>query len=199
MHGEDLRLAKRVVNKDKRAAEEFFNSYFPRLFRFVSLRTPGDSVCEDLVQETLIKAIRHLDGYRGEAALFTWLCQIARNQISDYYRYHERKEAPLVSLDDDPQIRAILESLHLHEEGPADRIAITQIVQLTLDYLPDQYGRALEWKYLEGLTVEEIARRLDTGVVAAQSLLARARHAFRAGFKEVQLEIGAPAAAGGKT
>ena len=71
MHGEDLRLAKRVVNKDKRAAEAFFNSYFPRLYRFVALRTPEDSTCEDLVQETLIKAIRHLDGYRGEAALFT--------------------------------------------------------------------------------------------------------------------------------
>ena len=62
MHGEDLRLAKRGVNKDKRAAEEFFNSYFPRLFRFVSLRTPEDSVCQDVVQETVIKAIRHLDG-----------------------------------------------------------------------------------------------------------------------------------------
>ena len=151
------------------------------------------------MQETLIKAIRHLDGYRGEAALFTWLCQIARSQISDYYRYHERKEAPLVSLDDDPQIRAILESLQLHDEGPVDRIAITQVVQLTLDYLPDPYGRALEWKYLEGLSVEEIAQRLGTGVVAAQSLLARARAAFRKGFKEVQLEIGTPVVAGGKS
>lgn len=196
MHDEDLRLAKRVVRKDRRAAEEFFNSYFPRLYRFVALRTPQDSVCEDLVQETLIKAIRHLEGYRGEAALFTWLCQIARNQISDYYRYHERKQAPLMSLDDDPQVRAVLESLAVDNDNPADRMVITQIVQLTLDYLPDQYSRALEWKYLDGLTVEEIARRLETGVVAAQSLLARARTAFRSGFREVQLEVGASAAGG---
>lgn len=197
MHDQDLRLAKRVVRKDRQAAEEFFNSYFPRLYRFVALRTPEDSVCEDLVQETLIRAIRHLDSYRGEAALFTWLCQIARNQISDYYRYHERKQAPLVSLDEDPQVRAVLESLAEDVGNPTDRMMITQIVQLTLDYLPDSYSRALEWKYLEGLTVEEIASRLDTGVVAAQSLLARARTAFRTGFREVQLEVAAGTPAGG--
>jgi DNA-directed RNA polymerase specialized sigma24 family protein len=53
---------------------------------------------------------------------------------------------------------------------------------VTLDALPRRYGDALEWKYVLGLTVEEIAGRLGLGPKAAASLLTRARQAFRDGF-----------------
>ena len=97
----------------------------------------------------------------------------------------------MVSLDDDPNLRAALESLGTDDaDDMVNRLTIEKIVQLTLDYLPDKYSKALEWKYLEGLSVDEIAERLDTGVVAAQSILARARNAFRKGYGEVQRELG---------
>lgn len=188
MHAEDRRLAGKVAARDQAAATVFFDSYFARLYRFVALRVERADACEDIVQEAMIKAIRHMHSYRGEAALFTWLCQIGRHEISDYYQRHGRKEAPLVSLDDDPHIRAVLESLSTEEVDAVDRLALEQIVQLTLDYLPDKYGKALEWKYLEGLSVEEIAERFGDGVIAVQSLLARARTAFRAGFSEIHRE-----------
>jgi RNA polymerase sigma-70 factor (ECF subfamily) len=191
LHEEDLKLAKRVVTKDRGAAEVFFDNYFARLYRFVALRVDQPEACEDVVQEAMIKAIRNLHSYRGEAALFTWLCQIGRNEISNYFQKFGRKEAQLVSLDDDPHIRAALESLDFGEMDTDEKLALEQVVQLTLDYLPEKYSRALEWKYLEGLTVEEIADRIGSGVVAAQSLLARARSAFRRGFAEVRKEQGA--------
>jgi len=191
LHEEDLKLASRVVAKDRAAAQEFFDNYFARLYRFVALRVDQPDACEDVVQEAMIKAMRNLAGYRGEAALFTWLCQIGRNEISNYFQRFGRKDAQLVSLDDDPNVRAALESLNLDEMDSTDRLALEQVVQLTLDYLPDKYGKALEWKYLEGLSVEEIAERIGTGVIATQSLLARARSAFRRGFAEVRKEQGA--------
>jgi DNA-directed RNA polymerase specialized sigma24 family protein len=58
-------------------------------------------------------------------------------------------------------------------------------VQLTLDYLPARYGDALEWKYIEELSVGEIADRLGVGYKAAESLLTRARAAFRDAFSSV--------------
>jgi RNA polymerase sigma-70 factor (ECF subfamily) len=191
LHEEDLKLAKRVAARDKGAAEVFFGNYFARLYRFVALRVDRPDACEDIVQEAMIKAVRNLHGYRGEAALFTWLCQIGRNEISNHFQRFGRKEAPLVSLDDDPNVRAALESLDFAEMDSGERLALEQVVQLTLDYLPEKYSKALEWKYLEGLTVEEIAERIGSGVVAAQSLLARARTAFRRGFAEVRKEQGA--------
>ena len=54
-----------------------------------------------------------------------------------------------------------------------------------LDRLPGRYGDALEWKYIEGHSVEEIGQRLGIGHTAAQSLLARARVAFRDGLEAV--------------
>ena len=189
VHTQDLDLARRVVGKDKKAAEYFFDTYFSRLYRFVALRVDRPDACEDVVQETMIKALRHLSTYRGEAALFTWLCQIGRNEVSNYFRRHGRKEEMLVSLDDNPDVRATLESVS-DPDSTIDTLATERIVQLTLDYLPDRYGQALEWKYLDGLSVDEIAGRMDLGVIAVQSLLARAREAFRKSVREVERELG---------
>ena len=191
MHTEDLKLARSVVEKDRKAAERFFDAYFGRLYRFVALRLDDAQACEDVVQEAMIKALRNLHSYRGEAALFTWLCQICRNEISNYFRKFGRKEEVLLRLDDEPNLRAALESLDVEDPDAAvNRMTLEKVVQLTLDYLPENYSKALEWKYLEGLSVDEIAGRLGTGVVAAQSMLARARAAFRKGFREVQHELG---------
>lgn len=188
---EDMQLVQRVLAKERDAFETFFEAYFARLYRFCVARMSETDACEDVVQETLFKAMRNLDSYRGEAMLFTWLCRICRNEISNWYQRHGRKSERLVSLDDDPGVRAALESLDVvTSDDVVNQLAIEKIVQLTLDYLPDKYGKALEWKYLEGLSVEEIASRLDTGVIATQSLLARARKAFRRGFLDVKQELG---------
>jgi RNA polymerase sigma-70 factor (ECF subfamily) len=191
LHADDLALARRVAARDRGAAEAFFDDYFSRLYRFVAKRLDSPDACEDVVQETMIKAMRNLHGYRGEASLFTWLCQIGRNEISNYFQRYGRKETVTVSLDDDPNVRAALESLDLGALEESERAALEEVVQLTLDHLPERYSSALEWKYLEGLTVEEIAARIGGGVIAAQSLLARARRAFRQAFSEIRKEQGA--------
>ena len=67
-------------------------------------------------------------------------------------------------------------------ESALHRKELARLVQVTLDALPRAYGDALEWKYLEGLSVSEIALRLNLGLKAAESLLTRARQAFRDGF-----------------
>ncbi|MFV2090630.1 MAG: RNA polymerase sigma factor [Pseudomonadales bacterium] len=184
VHSQDLELAKRVVDKDRKAVEEFFSSYFARLYRFAALRVDQPSACEDVVQEAMIKAVRYLHSYRGEAALYTWLCQICRNEISNYYRSQGRRELSLVSLDDDQNSRSTLESQSVVETNATEHLEVEQIVHLTLDGLPDRYASALEWKYLEGLSVVEIAQRFSMGVTATQSMLARARTAFRASYRE---------------
>ncbi|NIB40747.1 RNA polymerase sigma factor [Pseudomaricurvus alkylphenolicus] len=187
---EDRQLVAKILAKDRVAFDHFFDVYFARLHRFCSSRISAADSCEDIVQETLIKAIRHLDSYRGEASLFTWLCQICRHEIANWYRRHQRRQPTTVSLDDDPHIRAVLESLQI-EQGltETEKLVLQNLVQLTLDYLPDNYGRVLEWKYLEGLSVKEIDEHLAIGKTAVQSLLARARGAFRQAFRDLQYDL----------
>ena len=68
---------------DERAFEEFFDGYFPALFRFALARVGGDEgAAEDVVQTAMTAAIRKLATFRGEAALFTWLCTFCRHEIA---------------------------------------------------------------------------------------------------------------------
>lgn len=189
---EDIALVKRVLNKERAAFNEFFETYFARLYRFSLSRVSEERICEDIVQETLCKAIRKLDQYRGEASLFTWLCQICRNEIFTWYRKQDNQIQLVADLDDDPLVRASLESLsHMEFNDETERHALEKIVQLVLDYLPNNYGKVLELKYLEDLSVQEIASKMGTTAIAVQSLLARARTAFRKGFDELNNDIAA--------
>lgn len=185
MHPEDRHLVERLLKGDEVAFREFFSDYFPRLFRFILRRVGSDEeAARDVVQAALVRAIRKLHLYRGEASLFTWLCQIVRHELADHgMRSRRQSGAELVAREEDSAVRAALESMPadpaLEPENVRDRDELAELVHAALDYLPQRYAQALELKYLEELTVESIALRLGTSGVAVQSLLARARTAFR--------------------
>lgn len=179
-----------MLKGDERAFSTFFECYFARLYRFALPRLGRDEeAAREVVQGTLSKAMCRLENYRGDAALFTWLCQICRNEIVDYLRANRRHHENVVLIDDRPGLREAIESIEVPEEldliRSHDRIELGQLVQSVLDRLPARYGDALEWKYLEGHSVEEIGQKLGIGHAAAQSLLARARIAFRDALETV--------------
>lgn len=180
----DRALARRILGGDEAAFRDLFDRFFPRLYRFALARMPRDpEAARDIVQQTFCQAIERLDTYRGEAALYTWFCQICRNAVADHYRRNSRIASRVVLLEDQPDARAILESFAAPEadepETGAMREQVHRLVEATLDALPGRYGEALEWKYIDGLSVREIAERLSLGEKAAESLLTRARESFR--------------------
>jgi len=187
---DDRLLVKAMLAGDERAFRTFFEMYFPRVYRFALPRlNRNEDTAKDVVQETMIKAIRKIGDWRGDASLFTWMCQICRREIADHVRSQRRHSSRIVMIEDSEEVRAALESI----EAPAgddplrraDSAEMKRLVQAVLDRLPGRYGDALEWKYVEGHSVEEIGERLGIGQTAAQSLLARARVAFREGLEAV--------------
>ena len=186
----DIQTARDILAGDDEAFRELFDRFFPRLYRFARVRLDGDhDAAADVVQLTFCKAIEKLDSYRGEAALYTWFCQICRNTLIDYCRANNRRAHHVTLFEDHEPVRAILETL----AGPVSerpetevwRDEVGRLVQATVDALPARYGDVLEWKYVDGLTVKEIAARLGSGPKAAESLLTRARVAFRSSFTEM--------------
>jgi RNA polymerase sigma-70 factor (ECF subfamily) len=187
-YGSERELVRRMLGGDEAAFDEFFADYFPRLFRFAVLRLRDPDAAEDIVQTSLIAAVRHLDSWRGEASLFTWLCTICRREIAAWEKRTSRRVLVPIE-EDDPDLRAALDSLGAAADAPDAGLARAdtgRIVQLALDHLPPRYSRALEWKYLEELSVDDIAGRLHCTPKAAESLLTRAREAFRDAFAAVQ-------------
>jgi RNA polymerase sigma-70 factor, ECF subfamily len=182
---EDKALARRIAGGSEAAFEEFFREYFPRLYRFALGRVKGDeSAAEEIVQRTMCLVMRKMPGYRGEALLFTWLCQICRNEITSVFRERHVDPQQEVPLEDNPAVQAALSSLSvdLGPEGSRSEDEIANFVRATLEYLPARYACALEMKYIRGCSVDEIGEELNISSKAAESVLSRARAAFKEGF-----------------
>jgi RNA polymerase sigma-70 factor (ECF subfamily) len=186
----DLALARRILRGDDAAFRRLFDAYFPRLYRFAMARLRGDhDAASDVVQQTFLKAIERLDSYRGEAALYTWFCQICRNTLIDHCRATSREARVTTLIEDEPDVRAIIETFAAPSSSRPDVAAwqqdVRRLVEAIVDRLPDRYGDILEWKYADGLRVADIAIRLGVSEKAAESLLTRAREAFRGAILEL--------------
>ncbi len=186
---DDRALARRVAAGSAEAFEEFFREYFPRLYRFALTRVSGDAgLAEEIVQRTLCLVVGKMRGYRGEALLFTWLCQICRNEMSSVFRTRGLDAQRHVPLEDNQAVQAALESLSIDPGDPESsrkNDEIARFVRVTLEYLPARYATALELKYIRGCSVDEIGAHLNISSKAAESVLSRARLAFREGFRSL--------------
>ena len=185
MSHKDRALVTRILNGDEAAFAQFFDAAYPVLYRFALVRLGCDrDAAGDVAQATICTAIAKLQTFRGEAGLLTWLCTFCRHELSAYYRSRGRRQQ-VELVEDDPEIRAALESLRTADDldESLDRRALVVLVQRVLDHLPPHYADALEWKYIDELPVQEIGVRLGVGPKAAESLLSRARRAFREVFQ----------------
>lgn len=183
VYPDDKRLVKKLLAGDERAFDRFFEENFARLYRFALVRLSDDpDGAKEVAHIALTRAIRKLHTYRAESALFTWLCAICRNEVSDWLSRQGRYRQHIVLTEDYPDIRAAVDSYQApfddSPEANYRRVEAVRLIQVALDRLPPKYGNVLEWKYVEGYSVREIATRLDIGQEAAQSLIARAKRAF---------------------
>jgi len=182
----DKQLANRMLAGDEQAFEDFFGWHFPRLYRFALKRLGHNhDEAEEVAQATLCRAIDKLKTYRGEAPLFTWLCTFCRHEIGARYRKLQREPLEADLIEDLPEVQGALDSLALSADDPEDslrRKEIERLVHVTLDRLPFRYGFVLESMYIRGLSMKEIASELRVSPKAVESLLTRARQAFRDAF-----------------
>ena len=171
---------------DERAFHRFFDAYASRLGAFAARRSSLDAASiEDVVQMSLINAIRGLAGFRGQSALFTWLCQICRNVLADARRKAERqpKSQSLEALAEERPLATVIELTDYRDpldecEAYSSRGAVRRV----LNQLPAHYARILDLRFGDELTVPEISQVLRMSENAAESSLTRARHAFRAAW-----------------
>jgi RNA polymerase sigma-70 factor, ECF subfamily len=171
------------------AVKTLTEAVFQPLYRFCLYRVGRDRyLCEDVVQETLVGALRGLERYEPERAannIFPWLIGLARNEI---HRVLGREKAAL-SLEMlwermDEELLAVFSRL---ESEPLDdellrREETRELVNATMSQLPAHYREALEAKYLTGTSVRDLAERWHVSEKAVESQLTRARKAFRATF-----------------
>ena len=185
----DARWRTEALAGDERAVGELADAMLTPLYRFCLYRLGGDRhLCEDVVQETLLRAIRDLDRYdphRSGGQIFGWLTGLARNEI----RRALTGRPPAASLEAlwnrmDKQLLAVYARLENEPfaEEVLRREETRRMVNAAMSQLPPRYGSALEAKYVLGRSVREIADAWRLSEKAVESLLGRARAAFRTTF-----------------
>ncbi|MBT8061396.1 MAG: RNA polymerase sigma factor [Gammaproteobacteria bacterium] len=189
----DKKLAARLLKGDRASFDLFFNNYFPRIYRFALVRLGYDhDLAEETAQTVLCQALSKMSTFRGEAPLFSWLCTFTRYEISRQVKARGRAQGDTELREEDPSVRAALESLLCTTRNDPDVAAyqqeLSRLVLVTLDYLPSLYADALERKYVHGDSVRAIASRIGKSEKATESILTRARAAFREAFESLVAE-----------
>jgi RNA polymerase sigma-70 factor, ECF subfamily len=160
--------------------ESFFDEFYPRIQRFVSIASGARAEeVDDLVQEALLAAWRDRESYRSESPVDAWILAIARNLVRRRYRKEGRRKEIRETL----AALASLESREIPEEilGAQET---GRRVRSALDRLAPAYAEVLVWKYVDERNVAWIAGRLGETEKAVESRLSRAKEELRTRLKE---------------
>lgn len=174
----ELDLVERLRRGDVRAFETFADEFLPPLLRYARHRLPRHpELARDIAQATACVVVEKIATFRGESSLRTWIFACCNHEIAAYFRRAGRRpqEVELKEFDGWEETAGGPEVELLRNE----RI---DLVHEALERLPPLQARAMEWRYVEGLGVDEVARRLDATYKAAESLLSRGRSAFRRAY-----------------
>jgi RNA polymerase sigma-70 factor (ECF subfamily) len=161
----------RAGNED--AFREFHRLYFHRLYQFLLIVARGqEQEAREALQETLLRVVRHARKFDSEEAFWCWLKAVARNAARD----GGRKERRYLGL---------LQKFALHSQNSSELPAfpagpvLGEVLEESLAELPPQDRHIIESKYLQDLTVRELA--VDTGLTekAVESRLLRLRQRIR--------------------
>lgn len=146
-----------------------------KLFNFVRQKVADPADAEDIVQETLISVYDSLPLFKGRAAFFSWCCGIAKHEVADFYRKKKLKQVVFSHL---PWLKELV-SEALGPELAFQELETKKRIVKTLKHLSEGYSQILRLKYVEGLSMRQIAAELNLTVKAVESRLTRARLAFQ--------------------
>jgi RNA polymerase sigma-70 factor, ECF subfamily len=181
------RLRRAVLRGDEIAWRTWYDESLATLVAYVVWRCGGRrDEADEIVQETWLVAVRNIRQFDPVQGSFAgWLRGVAANLIRNHLRRKAKARQMGEPLVDDPAAEPA---------GQAGRAAERQTEQVeriaaALDALPERYEAVLRAKYLDELPVEAIARQWNETSKAIESLLTRAREAFRRLYQDANAEV----------
>ena len=179
---DDAELVRRALTRDDTAFRIIMERHNRRLYRIARSILRNDSEAEDVVQEAYVNAFAHLDGFRGESSLATWLSRITMNEALGRLR----RERPAVELEAFEAQRAeaqIIQFPQTATSGDPERTMaqreILQLVERATDNLPEIFRIVFITRVIEGMSVEETAELLGLQPQTVKTRLHRARRLVR--------------------
>jgi RNA polymerase sigma-70 factor (ECF subfamily) len=158
-----------VVEDPGDALLAIYDRAVPEVYGYLLPRCPNRTTAEDLTAETFLAAVSAVQRDAVPHMTVAWLVGVARHKLVDHWRRQAREERKL---------RAV-ESGTVEAEDPWDRHLDAHRAHDVLGRIAPQFRAALTLRYLDGLSVPEVADLLGRTVTATEALLVRAKAAFR--------------------
>jgi RNA polymerase sigma-70 factor (ECF subfamily) len=177
----DAELVRRAHGRDEAAIRSIMQSNNRRLYRLARGILRNDSEAEDVVQETYVRAFTHLDSFRGDSSLATWLARIAMNEALGRLR-RERPNVEWTSLPPGTLEAQIIQFPFSALSDPEQTMAqreIQHVVEHAVDDLPEAFRIVFITRVIEGMNVEETAEILGLKPETVKTRLHRARAMLR--------------------
>ena len=177
----DAELVRRALARDEAAVRAIIQANNRKLYRLARGILRNDGEAEDVVQEAYVRAFTHLESFRGDSSLSTWLSRIAMNEALGRLR----RRRPAVELDALPQGALEAEIIQFPLSAAADpeksmaQREIQAVVEHAIDELPEAFRLVFITRVIEGMNVEETAEILGLKSETVKSRLHRARTMLR--------------------
>jgi RNA polymerase sigma-70 factor, ECF subfamily len=167
-------IIKKLIKRDEKELLYFYRSHKDEIFRFIFHQTNKKDIAEEITQDVFIDFIECLRDFRGDSSLKTFLFSIARNKLIDYIRKKKIKKILFSALP----TRFVEKITSVAFDDGIEKKEMAQKIKKVFELLPNDYEIILRLKYIDGVKVKSIAKKLSIGFKATESLLFRARKSF---------------------
>jgi len=178
----DHELVRRVQRGDSAAFDLLVRKYQHRIGALIGRYISDWSECQDVAQETFLRAYRAIASFRGDAQFYTWLHRIAVNTAKNHLVSHNRR--PPTDDIDAADAEQFESGIRLRDTDTPERELMRQEIERTVmrvvDGLPEELRTAITLREVDGLSYEEIAQRMDCPIGTVRSRIFRAREAIDA-------------------
>src|SRR5437763_6790192 len=179
--GGDAELVRRALGREEAAVRAIITANNRKLYRLARGILRNDGEAEDVVQETYVRAFTHLEDFRGDSSLATWLARIAMNEALGRLR-HRRPGVEWSSLPEGALEAQIIQFPLASTDDPEKSMVqreIQRVVEQAIDELPEAFRLVFITRVIEGMNVEETAELLGLKPETVKTRLHRARNLQR--------------------
>ena len=176
----DNQLIKEIINGEQKAFKILYQRYSDLLFAYILHKLNNDrEMATEIWQETWVVFVEKVKDFQFKSSIFTWMCAIAKNKISDYYRRTNKQRLFQSNVNHNFDIDSEeLDNELIDPEIQANVIAV-------LASLTTEHKYLLEEKYIGNKRIDEISNEIGKSYKATESMLVRARESFRKEFKRI--------------
>jgi RNA polymerase sigma-70 factor, ECF subfamily len=182
------------------ALEQLFQSHYEPLFQFIVRNCPdqllGKIDAQDILQDTLLRAVRAIKDLRSDENFFSWVTAIARNLITDHFRHWSARkrggDAAIVGANHSEQLEKLLGELALYLKTPsasARRHELMVVIDGAISRLPVNQSKALRLRHLEGWDIDSVAVEMERSRESVMQLISRGLKSLRWELRSFSLDI----------